>query len=71
MYVSRGLEFVWRGSKSLGASVEMFAHVLDHHYCTPSSMSVCVCMSTPARSSLVALSLSCIDNLTRPVLLYP
>ena len=31
----RALEFVWRGSNSLGEKVEMFTHVLDNHYCSP------------------------------------
>ena len=32
----RHLEFVWRGSPSLGAQTEMFTHVLDSHYSFPS-----------------------------------
>eukprot|EP00999_Lentomonas_sp_LEN2_P002732 NODE_604_length_1334_cov_3.290804_g565_i0.p1 GENE.NODE_604_length_1334_cov_3.290804_g565_i0~~NODE_604_length_1334_cov_3.290804_g565_i0.p1 ORF type:complete len:402 (+),score=70.58 NODE_604_length_1334_cov_3.290804_g565_i0:62-1207(+) len=31
----RHLEFVWRGSKSLGAETEMFTHILDSHYSFP------------------------------------
>lgn len=30
------MEFVWRGSKSLGVETEMFTHVLDSHYSFPS-----------------------------------
>ncbi|KCV68279.1 hypothetical protein H696_05200 [Fonticula alba] len=30
------MEFVWRGSKSLGAEVELFTHVLSDHYSSPS-----------------------------------
>ncbi|XP_062516816.1 lysosomal alpha-mannosidase-like isoform X2 [Corticium candelabrum] len=29
------LEFVWRGSKTLGKSRDMWTHILDSHYCTP------------------------------------
>ena len=29
------LEFVWRGSYSLGEAADMFTHVLDSAYCTP------------------------------------
>ena len=29
------LEFIWRGSRSLGAEAQMFTHVMDSHYCTP------------------------------------
>lgn len=33
--MEKELEFVWRGSKSLGKSTQIFTHVLDSHYCTP------------------------------------
>lgn len=33
---SKHLEFLWRGSNSLGEEVEMFTHVLDSHYSFPS-----------------------------------
>ena len=33
---TKELEFVWRGSKSLGESTQIFTHILDSHYCTPS-----------------------------------
>jgi len=33
---SQHLEFVWRGSKSLGSETEMLTHVLDSHYSFPS-----------------------------------
>ena len=33
---SQHLEFVWRGSPSLGEETEMFTHVLDSHYSFPS-----------------------------------
>jgi len=32
----RHLEFVWRGSDSLGSETDMFTHVLDSHYSFPS-----------------------------------
>ena len=32
------LEFIWRGSSSLGKDAEMFTHVMDSHYCTPAEM---------------------------------
>ena len=30
------LEFVWRGSASQGAKSDMFIHMMDNHYCSPS-----------------------------------
>lgn len=33
---SKHLEFIWRGSHSLGSETEMFTHVLDSHYSFPS-----------------------------------
>ena len=30
------LEFIWRGSKSLGSETDMFTHILDSHYSFPS-----------------------------------
>ena len=30
------LEFVWRGSNSQGAKSDMFIHMMDNHYCSPS-----------------------------------
>jgi len=38
MKATQGLEFVWRGSDSLGQSSEIFAHVMDSHYSTPSEI---------------------------------
>eukprot|EP01043_Picozoa_sp_COSAG02_P009949 COSAG02_NODE_343_length_24147_cov_30.662051_12_plen_1041_part_00 len=35
---SQELEFIWRGSDSLGAETEIFAHILDSHYNTPPEM---------------------------------
>ena len=35
MKLTQELEFVWRGSKSLGQAAQMFTHVMDSHYCTP------------------------------------
>eukprot|EP00118_Oscarella_pearsei_P019625 m.209602 g.209602 ORF g.209602 m.209602 type:complete len:333 (+) comp39727_c0_seq56:596-1594(+) len=35
MKANKGLEFIWRGSKSLGKARDMWVHVLDSHYCTP------------------------------------
>jgi hypothetical protein len=35
---SQELEFVWRGSDSLGAETQIFAHILDSHYNTPPEM---------------------------------
>eukprot|EP00118_Oscarella_pearsei_P004513 m.19488 g.19488 ORF g.19488 m.19488 type:complete len:1215 (+) comp27848_c0_seq1:22-3666(+) len=35
MKANKGLEFVWRGSKSLGAARDMWIHVMDSHYCSP------------------------------------
>jgi hypothetical protein len=32
---NKKLEFVWRGSKSLGQSRDMWTHILDSHYCSP------------------------------------
>lgn len=32
------LEFVWRGSDSLGEETQIFAHILDSHYNTPPEM---------------------------------
>eukprot|EP00117_Sycon_ciliatum_P036568 scpid27181/ scgid4437/ Lysosomal alpha-mannosidase; Alpha-D-mannoside mannohydrolase; Alpha-mannosidase A; Alpha-mannosidase 60 kDa subunit; Alpha-mannosidase 58 kDa subunit len=32
---NRELEFIWRGSKSLGEETEIFTHIMDSHYCTP------------------------------------
>ncbi|KAJ8262112.1 hypothetical protein GJAV_G00162360 [Gymnothorax javanicus] len=37
MQKSQGLQFVWRGSPSLGEQQEIFTHVMDQYsYCTPS-----------------------------------
>ena len=33
--IDQQLEFVWRGSSSLGESVDMFTHVMDSHYSSP------------------------------------
>ena len=33
---NKHLEFVWRGSESLGSETDMFTHVLDSHYSSPS-----------------------------------
>ena len=30
------LEFVWRGSNSQGQKSDMFVHMMDNHYCSPS-----------------------------------
>eukprot|EP01052_Picozoa_sp_SAG31_P025823 SAG31_NODE_2290_length_5999_cov_3.229661_3_plen_158_part_00 len=30
--LSKSLEFIWRGSDSLGAETQIFAHILDSHY---------------------------------------
>jgi len=38
MKANKGLEFVWRGSKTLGQTSEIFAHVLDSFYMSPSEM---------------------------------
>ena len=35
---SQELEFVWRGSDSLGKETQIFAHILDSHYNTPAEM---------------------------------
>jgi hypothetical protein len=32
------LEFIWRGSNSLGEETQLFAHVLDSHYGTPNEI---------------------------------
>ncbi|KAK2115454.1 Epididymis-specific alpha-mannosidase, partial [Saguinus oedipus] len=33
----QGLQFVWRGSRSLSEQQEIFTHVMDQYsYCTPS-----------------------------------
>jgi hypothetical protein len=34
----KSLEFVWRGSDSLGEESQIFAHILDSHYGTPGEM---------------------------------
>ena len=31
----KNLEFVWRGSQSLGAKSDVFTHIMDSHYCSP------------------------------------
>ncbi|XP_078455635.1 epididymis-specific alpha-mannosidase isoform X1 [Lampetra planeri] len=39
MQQSQKLQFVWRGSRSLGARQEIFTHVMDEYsYCTPSAL---------------------------------
>jgi len=38
MKANKGLEFVWRGSKTLGQTSEIFAHVLDSFYMSPNEM---------------------------------
>ncbi|XP_069877906.1 epididymis-specific alpha-mannosidase-like isoform X1 [Dipodomys merriami] len=39
MQKAQGLQFVWRGSRSLGAPQEIFTHVMDQYsYCTPSAI---------------------------------
>jgi hypothetical protein len=35
---TKELEFIWRGSNSLGEETQLFAHVLDSHYGTPKEM---------------------------------
>jgi hypothetical protein len=32
---AREMEFTWHGSRSLGAAVPMWTHLMDQHYCTP------------------------------------
>lgn len=39
LYQSQGLEYVWQPSPSLGRSSTLFAHILDHHYCSPPATS--------------------------------
>jgi len=39
MAAEKGLEFVWRGSKSLGRYTEMWTHVLNPNYYPPAEMS--------------------------------
>ncbi|KAM4811420.1 epididymis-specific alpha-mannosidase isoform X1 [Urocitellus parryii] len=40
MQEAQGLQFVWRGSKSLSAQQQIFTHVMDQFsYCTPSQLS--------------------------------
>ncbi|KAM4854437.1 epididymis-specific alpha-mannosidase [Thomomys bottae] len=39
MQMAQGLQFVWQGSRSLGAQQEIFTHVMDQYsYCTPSTI---------------------------------
>ena len=35
---AKTLEFIWRGSNTLGEKSQLFAHVLDSHYGTPGEM---------------------------------
>ncbi|XP_047423150.1 epididymis-specific alpha-mannosidase [Sciurus carolinensis] len=40
MQEAQGLQFVWRGSKSLSAQQQIFTHIMDQFgYCTPSHLS--------------------------------
>eukprot|EP01117_Protostelium_nocturnum_P005720 TRINITY_DN2065_c0_g1_i1.p1 TRINITY_DN2065_c0_g1~~TRINITY_DN2065_c0_g1_i1.p1 ORF type:complete len:1186 (+),score=493.65 TRINITY_DN2065_c0_g1_i1:3529-7086(+) len=40
MKSKKGLEFVWRGSSTLGSQSQIFAHVMDSHYSTPGEMNL-------------------------------
>ncbi|PRP73196.1 lysosomal alpha-mannosidase-like [Planoprotostelium fungivorum] len=38
MKAEKGLEFVWQGSPSLGSASNIWAHVMDSHYSTPTQI---------------------------------